>query len=254
MRRVRRKGGGMKYWAALLGGAAAVYAMPAVAGEEVLYQPAPEWIAHADLPPAKPGPPLVLYDDQRRIEEGRLWSYVDRAVRIDNPQMMTMAGTLQASWLPDKGDLIVHRIAIVRDGEEIDVLAQGLRMEVLRREQQLEQRMLDGARTATLAVPGLRVGDVLRTSYSVTTSDQALDKEVQATAGLPAEPFDAGFARVRLSWPQDSDVRWQATKGLNLNPPVVQNGFATMEVELPLAKLPEIPQDAPLRYRMPPML
>ena len=244
----------MRYWAGLLSGTALVCAAPAFAGEEVHYQPAPAWIEQAQLPTVKPGPPIVLYDNQQRIEEGRLWAYVDRAIRIDNPQTLTMAGTLQASWLPDKGDLIVHRVTIVRDGAEIDVLAQGAKLEVLRREQQLEQRMLDGARTATLAVPGLRVGDVLRVSYSTTTSDQALDKEVQATAGLPSEPFAAGFARVRLSWPQDSDVHWQVTKGVQLDPPAVRDGFSTIEVKLPLRKRDEMPDDAPLRYRMPPMI
>ena len=43
---------------------------------------------------------------QRRIEEGRLSSYIDRAIRVDNPQMLTSVGTIQAQWMPDKGDLI----------------------------------------------------------------------------------------------------------------------------------------------------
>ena len=197
----------MKYHAVLLCSAALLCGTPAVAGEEVLYQPAPGWIEPVTLPPLKRGPPIVLYDDQRRIEEGLLINYIDRAIRVDNPQTLTMLGTLQTTWMPDKGDLIVHRVSILRGDEEIDVLAGGARLEVLRRERQLEQRMIDGARTATLAVPGLRVGDVLRISYTTTLSDQALDKEVQDTVALPAEPFAAGFARVRMSWPADSDVR-----------------------------------------------
>src|SRR5262249_42030265 len=100
----------------------------------------------------------------------------------------------------------------------------------------------------------LRVGDVLRVSYSTTLSDQALDKEVQDTIGLPTEPFSAGFARMRLSWPADSDVRWQASKGLGLPEPVVSDGFATIEVPLPLPERDDMPDDAPLRYRMPAML
>ncbi|HEU4650390.1 MAG TPA: DUF3857 domain-containing protein [Croceibacterium sp.] len=227
---------------------------PVLAGEEVLYQPAPEWIAPVELPPLRGGPPIVLFDDQRRIEEGRLTTYVDRAIRVDNPQTLTMLGTLQASWMPDKGDLIVHRVSILRGDEVIDVLAGGARLEVLRRERQLEQRMIDGARTATLAVPGLRVGDVLRVSYSTTLSDQALDKEVQDTAGLPAKPFAAGFARLRMSWPEGSDVHWKASKGVDLPAPVVRDGFATIEVALPLPERNDVPGDAPLRYRMPPML
>lgn len=227
---------------------------PALAGETVRYEPAPAWVAPATLPAVRPGPPLVLYDDQRRIEEGRLWSYVDRAVRVDNPQMVTGAGTLQAQWLPDKGDLIVHRVSILRGGQEVDVLAGGARFEILRRELQLEQRVVDGSLTATLAVPGLRVGDVLRVSYSTTISDQALDREVQTTAFLPAKPFEVGSARVRLSWPQGSPVRWRASRGLDLGQPVTADGFNTLEVKLPLAELPEMPDDAPLRYRMPPLL
>ncbi|MGC1270037.1 MAG: DUF3857 domain-containing protein [Croceibacterium sp.] len=227
---------------------------PAMAGEDVRYEPAPTWIAPATLPAPRPGPPLVLYDDQRRIEDGRLWSYVDRAIRVDNPQMVTGAGTLQAQWLPDKGDLIVHRVSILRGGQEVDVLAGGARFEILRRELQLEQRVVDGSLTATLAVPGLRVGDVLRVSYSVTLSDQALDREVQTTAFLPAKPFEAGSARVRLSWPQGSDVRWRASRGIDLGQPVTADGFSTLEVKLPLAELPEMPGDAPVRYQMPGLL
>jgi tetratricopeptide (TPR) repeat protein len=244
----------MKYHSVLLGSAALLCGTPALAGEEVLYQPAPDWIAPVELPQLRRGPPIVLYDDERRIEEGRLTKYIDRAIRVDNPQTLTMLGTLQATWLPDKGDLIVHRVSILRGDEVIDVLAGGARLEVLRRERQLEQRMIDGERTATLAVPGLRVGDVLRVSYSTTLSDQALDKEVQDTIGLPAEPFAAGFARMRLSWPVASDVRWQALNGIDLPEPVVRDGFATIEVPLPLAKAGDVPNDAPLRYRMPPML
>ncbi len=226
---------------------------PAWAGDEPLYEPAPAWVLEA-VPQVEPsGPPIILFDDQRRIEQGRLWTYVDRAMRIDNPQMLTAAGTLQAAWLPDKGDLIIHRVTILRGGEEIDLLAQGARFEVLRRERGLEQRMLDGAHTATLPVPGLRVGDVLRLSFTTTVADQALDKEVQTIAVLPPEPFQAGFGRVRLSWPQGSDVRWQAN-GVEMPQPIVENGFATLEAKLPLAKLPDMPEDAPARYSMPPLL
>ncbi|OYW44456.1 MAG: hypothetical protein B7Z33_11520 [Sphingomonadales bacterium 12-68-11] len=244
----------MKTLARLLAATALVSGTHAHAGEDPLYQPAPAWVAPAALPTNMAGPPIVLFDDQRRIEAGRLWSYTDRAIRIDNPQMLNSAGTIQASWLPDKGDLIVHGIAIVRDGQSIDVLAGGAKFDVLRRERQLEQRMIDGSRTATLAVPGLRVGDVLRLTYSVTNSDQALKQEVQAITALPSEPFDAGFARVRFSWPADTGVRWGATGGVAVPEPVVANGFATLELPLPLAKRPDVPEDAPVRYKLPPLL
>ena len=100
----------MKIAAWLMTATALACSAPALAGEEVLYGPAPEWIAPVELPAVRPGPPIVLYDDQRRIEEGRLSAYVDRAIRIDNPQTLTAIGTVQAQWQPDKGDLLVHRV------------------------------------------------------------------------------------------------------------------------------------------------
>ena len=236
--------------------AVAAMALPvtAMAGDEPLYQPAPAWVIEAALPAATRGSPIVLADDQRRIEEGRVSTYTDRAVRIDNPQMLTAAGTLQSQWLPDKGDLIVHRVSIIRDGAEIDLLAGGARFDVLRRETQLERRVLDGSRTATMAVPGLRVGDILRLTHTVTLSDQALQREVETTALIPAEPFQAGFARLRISWPQGSDVRWQASGGIAVPEPSVADGFEALELALPVAERPDMPEDAPARYRMPPLL
>src|SRR5690606_14557035 len=147
----------MRHLATIASSIAIIWCAPAWAGEEPIYQPAPDWVLPAELPTARSGPPIVLLDEQKRIEGNRVWSYSDRAFRIDNPQVLQGAGTIQAQWMPDKGDLIVHRVAIVRDDEEIDVLKDGARFDVLRREQQLEQRSIDGLLTATLAVPGLRV-------------------------------------------------------------------------------------------------
>ena len=233
---------------------AMVWAAPAAAGEEVLYAPAPDWVEPAALPADVSGPPFVLYDDQRRIEEGVLATYVDQAVRVDNPQMLQAMGTIQAGWLPDKGDLTVHSISIVRGGEEIDLMARGARFEVLRREAMLEQRMLDGMRTAALTVPGLRVGDVLRTRYTVTSSDQALNKEVQATAMLPTAPFEAQTARVIISWPQGAPVKWRVINADGVAKVERADGIERVLVNLPLAEPDPMPADAPLRYRMPPML
>ncbi|WP_347304245.1 DUF3857 domain-containing protein [Croceibacterium sp. TMG7-5b_MA50] len=224
---------------------------PALAGETVLYQPAPGWVEVASLPEGRSTTPLQIWDEQHRIEDGRLWSYAEQAVRIDSPQMLSAAGTLQASWLPDKGDLIIHRVAIMRGGEEIDVVAGGATFDVLRREMQLEQRSLDGARTATLAVPGLRVGDVLRLAFSITKADQTLDGEVQQISPLPAKPMEAAFGRLRMSWPENAPVRWQVSDGVTAPEAKTQGGFVTVELALPLAEPAPMPEDAPVRYRMP---
>ncbi len=239
---------------ALALGIALAWSAPAWAGEEPLYQPVPAWVQVAALPTERPASPIVLLDDQRRIEGGRIWAFTDRAVRIDNPQVLQGAGTVQATWIPDQGDLIVHKVAIVRDGQEIDVLKDGARFDVLRRERQLEMRTLNGALTATLVVPGLRVGDILRLSYSVTAKDKALAGKAQAIIPLPAKPIDIAVARAIVSWPVGATVTWKAGATIDGVKPVAAEGYNWITLPLPLAKPADMPEDAPLRYQLPQLL
>ncbi len=222
------------------------------AGDEPLYEPAPEWIAPVDRSQIEPelSNTQIVSDTQIRIEEGLHWNYSDLIYRVGSLSDLSNMGTLTAQWLPDKGDLIVHEISIQRDGETIDLVEQGEVMEVLRREQQLEQRILDGSLTATLAVPGLEVGDELRMRFSVTTSDQALGDDVQSISYLYREPQKfADYARILASWPDDLDVRYKAGPNYELSSVTQQGGYNWLEVKLPLEEAEDMPFDAPLRYR-----
>ena len=60
-------------------------AMPALAGEAVLYDTAPGWIelAKVEPKPAHSNSFIVLFDQQARFEKGRLWSYIDTAIALD---------------------------------------------------------------------------------------------------------------------------------------------------------------------------
>lgn len=176
-------------------------------------------------------------------------SYRDRAVRIDNSAALDSEGTLNLTWSPDKGDLRIHRLEILRDGETIDLVASGVEFEVLRREQGLEQRLLDGRLTATVAIPGLQEGDVLRLAHSTTLADQALGDEMQEAQYLPALPFRVGRGRAIISWPRDSDVMWQAGPDLDLAEPTERDGYRWLTAEFPLPKRAETPRDAPSRFR-----
>ncbi|MDJ0642217.1 MAG: tetratricopeptide repeat protein [Erythrobacter sp.] len=242
---------------ASLGVLLATTSASALAGDEVLYEPAPDWIQPVDLSTVERDPSnnLVVQDRQIRIEDGRLWEYTDTVYRLSSLQELGQVGTLTAQWLPDKGDLIVHEIAILRDDEKIDVIEQGERMEILRRERLLEMRIIDGSLTATMSVPGLQVGDELRMRYSVTNSDQALGREVQSQAMLWREPSKiADFNRVLASWPDEIDVRWQAGPDFDPGQPEQRDGHNWISITLPLPEAEDYPYDAPARFRRPTLL
>ncbi len=234
----------------------ALIAGAAHAGDTVLYEDAPGWVQQADvLALAKSSQRAqLLYEWQYRIEDGVVHAYTDRAIRIDNPQTLMQENTLSIAWLPDKGDLTIHRLEIIRNGEIIDLHANGASFEVLRREQGLEQRLLDGELTATLSVPGLREGDVLRTAFTTSTDDQALGDEVQVTQLLFNEPWLVGQSRAVVSWPADEEMYWGAEEPAGLTGPVRRGDDMVIDLSLPLAKPEQLPADAPWRFRRPTVL
>jgi tetratricopeptide (TPR) repeat protein len=228
------------------------------AGDKPLYAPAPDWVKPA--PPIDPAavrddsPVFLILDNQQRLKDGEVTGYVETAARVASTQVLDSLGTVTLPWSPDKGDLIIHRAEIIRGTEHIDLLAAGERFSVLRREEQLEQRMLNGTLTATMAVEGLRVGDVLHMSYSVTEKDPTLKGNVQAFASLAAEPFRVRFARSRLIWPQDLDIHWKVNAGGTQPQLTTAGGYRELTMALPLPKPAELPADSPARFRRPPMI
>lgn len=226
------------------------FSAPAFAGEEVLYGEVPAWVEQYTLDEKliEDGPSALLFDWQHRLDGGTVTSYEDAAIRIDNPDTLMEEGTVTLTWLPDKGDLTIHRVAILRGDEVIDVLAGGAQFDVLRREQGLEDRLLDGELSATLAVPGLKVGDILHVTSSTSLRDQALGDAMQVTQYLPPKPWQVGFARTVVSWPQSEEVFWRAEESVPLGEPELIDGYRRLEVALPLAKPVEMPGDAPSRF------
>lgn len=235
---------------------AAALVTPAYAGDSVLYGDAESWVDIGDLPPANEdqGLPLRLADTQTRMEDGVVSTYVDIAFALDSSDMRDAVSTISLGWMPDKGDLTVHRVELLRGDQTIDLLADGERFEVLRREARLEQRILDGQLTATMTVAGAEIGDVLRYSFTTTTDEQILDDDMEYLNGVIAKPAPLVKGRMILSWPADEDVRWTTTR---VDAPVeesTRDGYKYVTVTLPAAEPKTIPGDAPPRFRLPPAI
>lgn len=235
---------------------ALIAAAPAFAGDTVKYAAAPEWID--PLPPIDVAkltdstPIVVRLDSQQRIDGATVWRYFDTATRASSVEALGQLGTVSLSWQPDQGDLIIHAVEILRGTERIDLLKVGAKFEVLRREQQLERNVMTGALTATLAVQGLRVGDVLRVVGTITQTDANLGGRTQTLAPAFATPFQAVYARSRISWPVAQPVAWRIyQKDVTLQPKDA-GGYRTLEVKMPLPKPEELPDDAPPRFTRPP--
>lgn len=220
------------------------------AGDTPRYEAAPAWVAVTKaLPTVADEAGIVLFDRQFKLEGGELWSYTDTAFKITSPEMLTQLGTLTLAWQPEHGDVIIHRVEIVRDGTTIDALAGGDRFEVIRREAGLERMSIDGRLTATHQIRDLRVGDTLRLATSTTERDDVLDGKTDLIAGLITEPFKLGGGAVRVVWPKDDVVAWKVSGPAETPQPVLAGAYRTLTIDQPLAKLPDAPDALPNRYQ-----
>jgi tetratricopeptide (TPR) repeat protein len=235
-----------------------LFAGTAHAGDQPLYAPVPAWVkpyGPIDATKLTDEDPMILrMDQQHRLQDAEDWAYAEIAYRLVTPQLLTQLGTIQLPWDPAKGDLIVHQLEIVRGAEHIDLLKAGQRFSVLRREQQLEQASFNGLLTATLAVEGLRVGDVLHLVASTTRKDPALHGHLQATAGLISQPAPLQKGRVRLIWPKALDLRWKNYSGKQPAVADLPAGWRELIIDLPLEKPIDLPTDVPTRFRPLPLL
>lgn len=226
---------------------------PAQAGEKVLREPAPDWVVPPEVP-VTGGTEIMSLDRQIRFHDGVTTSFADMAIKVRTTEMANMSGNLTLPWHPDKGDLIIHRLEVIKPGRVIDVLASGQDFTVLRRETRFEQSWIDGQLTAALQIEGVEVGDIIRVSYSVTFRDEAMGGYYNAAEMIPLFDDMPIRMRIRVLWDISIPMRWNVTDK-RIEPKVSTKGGVTeflIEGSQPKALTP--PSDAPMRYLMPPIV
>ncbi len=225
------------------------------AGDQPVYQAAPDWVQPAPRTavnaPTADTPQAVILDSQSRVQDGQVWRYQETAQRVISADALNRMGPISLEWAPDHGDLIIHGVDIIRDGQKIDVLASGTKFTVIRREANLERQTLDGLLTATLQVEGLRVGDILDLRFSITSKDNALKGNVAGAAFVAAEPLRVGYGRARLLWPSGTPIAWKLYLTGATPVETEDRGWHEVNVSFPLPKQPDSAPAAPGRFVKP---
>lgn len=229
---------------------------PAIAGDIPIIDKAPAWAVPTRFDSVtRPGTPeqpsASTLDRQIRIEGPTTTVYVESVTKLSSPEIVTSFGNLQLLWHPDKGDLHVHAVELIRDGKTVDILASGQKFSVLRREANLERSMINGLLTAVLQIPGIQVGDQLRFTYSVTATDPAQGGHVNGFMPLNLLSNSTAQSRIRLIWPTSQPIKWQIN-GVGPDPKITTaRGWTELVVAGPLATPPKIPGNAPPRFNIP---
>ncbi|WP_226635542.1 tetratricopeptide repeat protein [Brevundimonas poindexterae] len=229
-----------------------LFAAPVAAQDAPDRGPVPAWVQReAGSPVTGPaergrGPIQIrLLDQQIWFEDGRSHASIRAAYTLSSSQSLGL-GTVSVAWNPAFQTVTVHEAIIWRGDEKIDVLADQ-EFEILRREENIERSMLDGVLTAVLQPRGLRVGDTIEFSYTITTHDPLVQGHVEQMAAINF-PVPIDRVRFRASWPAELDMRTRGSRFLDLPTPRRVGDRYVVELEERDLQPVKVPEGAPARF------
>ena len=115
---------------------------------------------------ARDGLSYLLVDSQVRSTRAGRVTYRRMAIHALDANGVDGIANIEFGFDPSWQALEVHAIDLIRDGRVIDKLA-GATLRVLQREAELERRIFDGRKTASVFLEDVRAGDTIDYAYSV---------------------------------------------------------------------------------------
>jgi tetratricopeptide (TPR) repeat protein len=190
---------------------------PAQGANEVSYGPPPAWVKDVAIPKAdgsmaEAPVKLLTRSYQLKFSAKHLEMHVESFFALQTPQGLQALGNIALPWKPDTDVLTVHRCRLLRGDRAIDLLAEGKKFEVLRRENNLEYAALDGVLTAVLQPAGMQVGDVLDLAFTIRRESTLIPAPEIVLANFADAP--ASRVQLRVVWDQSTPLRWRASQDM----------------------------------------
>jgi hypothetical protein len=145
---------------------------PASAADPYTLAPTPAWVDVAPIPeaadaaPTSDGTRYLLLDDQVDTTQAQPTWYRRFATRMDGPRALADGGQVSIGYQPDYQRVVLHALDVWRDGVRIDH-RRDARVQVLRREEELDSGIFDGEHTLSITIPDVRVGDIVDVGFSL---------------------------------------------------------------------------------------
>ncbi|HEX7972401.1 MAG TPA: DUF3857 domain-containing protein, partial [Thiobacillus sp.] len=177
-------------------------------------------VRHAD-PDDKKSPIQTATDVQVLLLERQISllatepvEYVRVVVRPLNSQGVQSVSQIYLGFNPAYQRLALHRIRVARVGKVVD-RTRSVKLDLLRREKNLENNLYEGDVTALGILPDVRVDDVIDYEYSVTGSNPIFGNRyatrVNISQGYPLDEF-----HLRFLTPEKRAIQVRASSGVQL--------------------------------------
>jgi hypothetical protein len=178
---------------------------------EVEVRPAPAWVepleAETSLAVARQNVRWGIYDFVNDHQVRGDVRYFRIARKVLSPSGVQNASELELDFDPSFERLVVHHVDVLRGGERIDSLEPD-EIRVIEKEDDSEDRIYDGERTALLFIKDVRPGDVIDYAWSVEGANPLLGgrytDEYDLSSGVPTR-----LIRHRLLWPAGRPLQWR---------------------------------------------
>ncbi|HEX3626571.1 MAG TPA: DUF3857 domain-containing transglutaminase family protein [Verrucomicrobiae bacterium] len=178
---------------------------------------------------------LLLLEHQINAPENEEFFHSER--RILTTDGVQNDSTLKINFDPSYESLTWHWARIWRDGQPVDRLDTNS-VQIVRREQDLDEAMLNGEKTAVLILNDVRVGDVIDYAYSLKGENPISSGHFSAIVPVQiVEPADRLLTR--MIWPREKGL-YSIGHGCSVQP-VTRADKDTLEVNWDFQNVPAAP-------------
>ena len=178
-------------------------------------RPAPAWVERVDAETSinvakdhvRWGIFDILGDHQVRVTDSHQSHYFRTVRRVLSPSGVQNASELELDFDPTFERLVIHDVAIVRGAERINALdADDVR--VIDKEDDADERLYGGDRSALIFIRDVRPGDVIDYSWSIEGANPILGGKYVDDYDLSSS-VPARYLRHRLVWPAGRPLHWR---------------------------------------------
>ncbi|HEY9231681.1 MAG TPA: DUF3857 domain-containing protein, partial [Blastocatellia bacterium] len=201
----------------------------AAANRSFTIAPPPSWVEQVALPAgdaddAATKAAYLLLDHQVHVSGGAVERYERRAKKVFTAAALSDAAQIELEFEPSYQQLTIHHVRIQRGRQAIDALKPG-DIKIINQEDELDQQLYNGRRSALIVLDDVRQGDVIDYAYTITGSNPVLAGRYADTYVL-ADGLPAARLRWRLLYPAQRKIGYK-TRGVELTPAIRQLGSET---------------------------
>ncbi|GAA6145293.1 DUF3857 domain-containing transglutaminase family protein [Thalassolituus maritimus] len=190
-----------------------IVSVSSLGNETVKINPPPPWVKSIPLPEVDDVPQELiqggiyhlLSDSQIRVDRAsNKTSYYQHAEYVVNQTGVEQNSQINLTFNPSYQDINLHSVHVIRGGRVIDK-TDTAHVKILHREDEMQNLIYNGRLTVNIILDDVRVGDILRYSYS-RIGDNPVFEEIFAYSQYVNWSVPVEKLFTRIIWEKDSDL------------------------------------------------